>query len=243
MDAEPRIALVTGGARRIGAAIVRALHGAGCSVVIHCRASRDDADTLAAELNRARAGSAAVECADLLDLAAIDALVARAAAHWGGLDVLVNNASTFYPTAVGTTTEREWDDLVGTNLKAPFFASQAAAPWLAARGGAIVNVIDTHASRPLKDHPVYTSAKAGLAMLTRSLARELGPRVRVNGVAPGAVLWPAAGLDDAVTRQVVDASALKRQGTPDDVASAVRYLALEATFVTGQVLAVDGGRF
>ena len=195
MDAEPRIALVTGGARRIGAAIVRALHASGCNVVIHCRASQADADALAGALNRERAGSAKVEHADLLDIAAIQSLVARAAAQWGGLDVLVNNASTFYPTPVGAVTEREWDDLVGTNLKAPFFASQAAAPVLAARAGAIVNVIDTHAARPLKGHPVYTSAKAGLSMLTRALARELGPQVRVNGVAPGAVLWPEAGRD------------------------------------------------
>ncbi|MEX0900703.1 MAG: pteridine reductase [Gammaproteobacteria bacterium] len=240
---EPRVALVTGGARRVGASITHALHAAGCRVVVHCNRSRGEADALAAELNARRADSAAVEAADLMDLEELAAMVARAASRWSALDVLVNNASTFYPTPVGNVTGAQWDDLVGTNLRAPFFAAQAAAPSLARRDGAIVNLVDIHASRPMKGHPVYSSAKAGLAMLTRALARELAPHIRVNGVAPGAVLWPEGGIEPALKQQILDATALKRHGTPDDIAQAVRFLALEAPFVTGQVLAVDGGRF
>ncbi len=240
---ESKVALVTGGARRVGAAITRALHTAGCRVVVHCNRSRSDADALADELNTLRTDSAAVEVADLLDLDALTKMVARAESRWGALDVLVNNASTFFPTPVGDVTGAQWDDLIGTNLRAPFFTAQAAAPSLARRGGAIVNIVDIHATKPMKGHPVYSSAKAGLAMMTRSLARELAPHVRVNGVAPGAVLWPEHGLESAVKQQIIDATALKRQGTPDDVAQAVRFLALDAPFVTGQILAVDGGRF
>lgn len=243
MSTEPRIALVTGGARRVGAAITRELHRAGCRVVIHYRRSRADADALAVELNGQRPGSAAVESADLADVAQCADLVARAVARWGGLDVLVNNASTFRPTPVGSTEEADWNELFATNAKAPFFLAQAAAPSLSARRGAIVNLIDIHAARPLKGHPVYCAAKAALAMLTRSLARELGPAVRVNGVAPGAVAWPESGMPDHIKAQIVDAAALKRAGTPEDVAGAVRFLALDAPFVTGQIIAVDGGRF
>lgn len=242
MNDDRRIALVTGGARRVGAAIVRALHDAGLQVVIHCHRSHRDAAALAAALNTERAGSAVVEQADLLAPGAADTLVRRAAAHWGGLDVLVNNASSFYPTRVGTVTDAQWDDLVGTNLRAPFFLAQAAAPLLGARAGAIVNIIDVHALRPLKGYPVYSAAKAGLGALTRALARELGPAVRVNGVAPGAVEWPEAGLDDATRATIVAATALKRRGDAADVAGMVKFLALDATYVTGQVIAVDGGR-
>lgn len=243
MSTEARIALVTGGARRVGAAIVRELHGAGCRVVIHCRRSRAEADALATELNDGRPDSAAVELADLADVAQCVDLVARAGSRWGRLDVLVNNASAFRPTAVGETTEADWDELFASNAKAPFFLSQAAAPSLARHGGSVVNLIDIHAARPLKGHPVYCAAKAALAMLTRSLARELGPAVRVNGVAPGAVAWPENGLPDHIKAQIVDAAALKRAGTPEDVAGAVRFLALDAPFITGQIIAVDGGRF
>lgn len=242
MDDDRRIALVTGGARRVGAAIARELHGAGVAVVIHYNRSAAAADALAAELNAVRSASAFVEQADLLAPGAAAALVARAAGHRDGLDVLVNNASTFYPTPVGTVTDAQWDDLVGTNLRAPFFVAQAAAPLLAARNGAIVNIIDIHARRPLKGHPVYSVAKAGLAALTCALARELGPSVRVNGVSPGAVEWPEAGLNEAVRREIIAATALKRRGQPADVAGMVRFLALDAPFVTGQVVAVDGGR-
>lgn len=240
---EPKVALVTGGARRVGAAIARALHAAGCRVVVHCNESRDDAHALAEELNGSRADSAAVEAADLLDLDALAAMVGRTILRWGELDVLVNNASTFFPTPVGEVAIAQWDDLVGMNLRAPFFIAQAAAPALAKRGGAIVNILDIHASRPMKGHPVYSSAKAGLAMMTRALARELAPQIRVNGVAPGAVLWPEGGIGPEVKQQIIEATALKRHGSPDDVAQAVRFLALDAPFVTGQILAVDGGRF
>lgn len=237
-----RVALVTGGARRIGAAIVRELHAAGLRVVVHCNRSTAEAATLCDELNAARADSARFLRADLLDAHARAALVSDAAACWGRLDVLVNNASSFYPTPVGSVTEAQWDDLTGTNLKAPFFLAQAAAQALRANRGCIVNLVDVHAQRPMKGHPVYSTAKAGLMMLTRALARELGPEVRVNGVAPGAILWPEHDMDERVQRKIVEATALKRQGEPEDVARMVRFLATEADYVTGQVIAVDGGR-
>ncbi len=243
MSDEPKVALITGGARRVGAVIARVLHAAGCRVVVHCNRSRKEADALVGELNALRADSAAVEVADLLDLVALADMVARAAARWGALDVVVNNASSFFPTPVGSVTVEQWDNLFGTNLRAPFFVAQAAAPLLAQRSGAIVNIVDIHATKPMKGHPVYSSAKAGLAMMTRALARELAPEVRVNGIAPGAVLWPERGLEPARKQQIIDATALKRHGAPEDIANAVRFLALEAPFVTGQVLAVDGGRF
>lgn len=242
MNPTTKTALVTGGGRRIGAAIVRALHDAGANVVIHCNRSRDDAEALADGLNALRAGSAAVEQANLLEDDAHASLVHRAQAHWGGLDVLVNNASTFYPTPMGSVHAAQWDDLMGSNLRAPFFLSQAAAPFLKQRQGVIINIVDVHAQRPMKGHPVYCAAKAGLAMLTLSLARELGPEVRVNGVAPGAVMWPENDISDAIKAEVLEATALKRAGAPEDVAGAVRYLALEAGYVTGQILSVDGGR-
>lgn len=242
MDGNPKVALVTGGARRIGAAIARELHAAGFNVVIHCRRSRDEAVALAAELDAARADSATVETADLLDTGELEGLAARAAARWGGLDLLVNNASTFYPTPVGEVTPAQWDDLLGTNLCAPFFLAQALAPALRERRGSIVNIVDVHAQKPMKGHPVYSSAKAGLAMLTRALARELGPEVRVNGVAPGAIAWPENDMSEEVKRKIVDATVLKRQGEPADVARMVRFLALEAGYVTGQIVVVDGGR-
>lgn len=235
-----KVALVTGGARRIGAAIVRALHDDGMDVVIHCNRSRPQADALAAELNEARPGSSRVITADLGDDTALHALADGIKEH-GGLDLLVNNASSFYPTPVGTVSAAQWDDLVGTNMRAPFFLAQALTPTLRACHGSIVNIIDIHAQRPMKDHAVYCAAKAGLAMLTRALARELGPEVRVNGVAPGAILWPEADMSEYIQAQIVDATALKRAGTPEDIAEAVRYLA-RARYVTGQIIAVDGGR-
>lgn len=236
-----KVALVTGGARRIGAAIVRALHASGMDVVIHCNASRAEADALAAELNDARADSSLVVAADLHDDKALASLAEQTLAFGNGLDLLVNNASTFYPTPVGEVTAAQWDDLLGTNMRAPFFLAQALAPALAARRGSIVNIVDIHAQRPMKRHAVYCAAKSGLAMLTRSLARELGPEVRVNGVAPGAILWPEQDMDAAMQQDIIDATALKRAGSTADIAEAVVYLA-NAGYVTGQVLAVDGGR-
>jgi pteridine reductase len=235
-------ALITGAARRVGAAIARALHGAGASVVLHYRSSAEDAAELAQELNRARPGSASLVSADLLELDALPALARSAAEAFGGLDVLVNNASSFYPTPVGDITEIDWDDLIGTNLKAPLFLSQAVAPALHANRGLIVNLADIHGMRPLRRHPVYSVAKAGLIMLTRSLARELGPHVRVNAIAPGPVLWPEDGLDTALQAEIIDRTALKRPGSAEDVARAVLFFATEAPYITGQVLAIDGGR-
>lgn len=237
-------ALVTGGARRIGARLVRTLHAAGADVVIHCNRSRADADALAAELEETRAGSTGVVAAELLDPRACEQLVADARAARGRLDLVVNNASTFYPTPVGEIDATAFDDLVGSNLRAPTFVAQAAAPLLRETGGCIVNIADIHGERPLADHPVYCAAKAGLIMLTRSLAKDLAPEIRVNAIAPGSILWPEGpgGDDPARRQQVIDATPLARQGDPDDIAGALLYLAAHAPFVTGQILAVDGGR-
>jgi pteridine reductase len=237
-----RCALVTGGARRLGEAIVRRLHAGGASVAVHHRTSGDEADSLIAELDAIRPGSAAAFACDLLDVAALPALVAAVLARFGRLDILVNNASSFMPTPVGTITAEQFDDLVGTNLRAPLFLSQAAAPELRKTHGLILNLADIHGMRPLKAHPVYSAAKAGLIMLTRSLARELGPDVRVNAIAPGPVLWPEGGLDQALQDEIIAKTALKRTGAPDDIARAAYFFAAEAPYVTGQVLAVDGGR-
>lgn len=241
-DLDGRVALVTGAARRIGAAIAAQLHAAGANVVIHYRGSADQAETLADSLNALRDDSATTIRADLLDTRALPGLVKSVVAWKSRLDILVNNASTFYPTPVGEITEDDWDDLVGTNLKAPLFLSQAAAAELRARSGVIVNLVDIHARRPLRDHPVYGPAKAGLAMLTLSLAKDLAPEVRVNGVAPGAILWPESGMDDATKQSIVDEVPLARPGNPDDIAGAVLYLVRDATYVTGQIVAIDGGR-
>ena len=237
-----KTALVTGAARRIGATIVRVLHGAGANVVVHYRSSAEDAQRLAAELNAARARSAAVAECDLLDLTRHSGLIASAVEAFGGLDILVNNASTFYPTPVGDITPIDWDDLVGTNLKAPLFLAQAAAPALHERGGLIINLADIHGMRPLRRYPVYSLAKAGVIMLTLSLARELGPHVRVNAIAPGPVMWPEDGMDTALQTRILARTALKRPGSAVDVARACLFFATEAPYVTGQVLAVDGGR-
>jgi pteridine reductase len=237
-----QVVLITGGARRVGAEIARTLHQAGAKLLIHYRTSAAEADALAQELNEHRAASAAVAKADLLDTAAADSLVAAALREFGRLDVLINNASTFYPTAVGGITGAQWDDLMGSNLKAPFFLAQAAAPSLKERHGLILNIVDIHALRPLKGHPVYSIAKAGLAMLTRSLARELGPEVRVNGIAPGPVLWPEQDMDQELRREIIGKTALKRQGNPQDIARTALFLAKDAPYITGQIIAVDGGR-
>jgi pteridine reductase len=235
-------ALITGAARRVGAEIARAFHAAGANVVLHYRSSSEDAAELARELNHSRPGSAAVVSGDLLETDKLPALVHAAAAAFGGLDVLVNNASSFYPTPVGDISQLDWDDLIGTNLKAPLFLSQAAAASLHTHRGLILNLADIHGMRPLRRHPVYSVAKAGLIMLTKSLARELGPHVRVNAIAPGPVLWPEDGLDKALQAEIIDRTALKRAGSATDVARAALFFAAEAPYVTGQVLAVDGGR-
>ena len=237
-----KVVLVTGAARRIGAAIVTRLQENGARVAIHYRGSARQAEELAARLNEQRAASAKTFQADLLDTAGIPGLVEDVLAWGGQLDGLVNNASTFYPTPVGEITEEHWTDLVGSNFKAPLFLSQAAAPHLREAGGVILNIVDIHAQRPLRDHTVYGPAKAALAMLTRSLAKDLAPQVRVNGIAPGAILWPEDGMTDTVQESILRQIPLKRAGDPDDIAGAALYLMRDAAYVTGQVLAVDGGR-
>jgi len=235
-------ALVTGAARRIGAAIARRLHASGANVVLHYRGAEADAAALEAELNAARAASATKVKADLLAPVAPRSLVSAALERFGRLDLLVNNASTFYPTAVGSIEAGHWEDLMGSNLRAPLFIAQEAAPELAKRGGAIVNVADIHAERPLKGYLVYSVAKAGLAALTRALALELAPGVRVNAVAPGAIAWPEDGQFEPPERgRIVASTPLARLGSPEEVARAVHFLAT-APFITGQILAVDGGR-
>jgi pteridine reductase len=235
-------ALVTGGARRVGAGIVRALHGAGADVVIHSHRSLPAAHALAAELEVTRPDSTAVISADLLDAEAMPGLIGEARACFAALHLLVNNASTFYPTPLGSITLAQWDDLIGTNLRAPLLLAQAAAPELRRTRGALLNIVDIHGLRPLRDHTVYSVAKAGLIMLTRALARELAPEVRVNAIAPGPVLWPDAPLAEERKQKIIDKTPLHRHGSPDDVARAVLFFASDAPFVTGQILAVDGGR-
>jgi pteridine reductase len=242
MSLTGRTVLVTGAARRVGATIARVLHAAGANLLLHYRSSKEDAEALAQELNAARAGSARCAECDLLEVAQLPQLVEAARAAFGGLDVLINNASTFYPTPLGDITEIDWNDLIGTNLKAPLFLAQAAAPLLHEARGLIVNLADIHGLRPLRRYPVYSIAKAGVIMLTRSLARELGPQVRVNAVAPGPVMWPEDGLDPALQEKITQGTALKRIGSPEDVARACLFFATEAPYITGQILAVDGGR-
>jgi len=234
--------LITGSARRLGAAMARRLHGAGADLAIHYRSSSADADALVAELNATRPGSAVALQADLLDLASLPSLVEYVTGTFGRLDILVNNASTFYPTPVGEITAAHFDDLLGTNLRAPLFLTQAAAPQLRLHEGLVLNMVDIHGSRPLKRHPVYSAAKAGLIMLTRSLARELAPQVRVNAIAPGPVMWPEGGLDPDLKKKILDRTALRRPGSAEDIARAALFFAAEAPYVTGQVLAIDGGR-
>lgn len=242
-DLRGSVVLITGAARRVGAEIARGLHAAGARVLIHYRSSGEQAHGLAASLNAVRPESASVLRADLLDTGAIPALVEEAVARHGRLDALVNNASSFFATPLGAIGERQFDDLLGSNLKAPLFLSQAAAPHLRAARGAIVNIIDIHAERPLRDYAVYCAAKAGLAGLTRALAVELAPEVRVNAVAPGPVQWPDDASFSTAERARVEAQTLlKRVGEPADIARSVHFLVAAAPYVTGQILSVDGGR-
>jgi pteridine reductase len=237
-----KVVLVTGGARRVGAAIARRLHAAGANVLLHYRDSESDAAKLEAELNAARAKSAARVKAELLAPIAPRALVSAAVQSFGRLDLVVNNASSFFPVELGAIEASHWEELVGSNLRAPLFLCQEAAPELAKREGAIVNIVDIHAERPLKGYPLYSIAKAGLAAMTRSLAVELAPRVRVNGVAPGAIAWPDDNqLDSAERSRIIATTPLARMGSPQDIAQAVHFLAA-APYITGQIIAVDGGR-
>jgi len=236
-----KVVLITGAAHRIGATTARYLHEKGMNIVLHYRTSRKAAQDLQQELNAARENSVILVQADLLASNALPALVKEAYGAWQRLDVLINNASTFYRTPLDKASEEHWNDLVGTNLKVPFFLAQAAAPWLSRHQGCIVNMVDIHAERPLKAYPIYSMAKAGLVMLTKSLACELGPEVRVNAIAPGAILWPKE-IDEVTKQRIVNKTFLKRKGEPLDVAKAIYFLVNEATYMTGQVLAIDGGR-
>lgn len=238
--------LITGAAKRVGRSIAHEFHTAGANIVIHYRAAKDAAESLASELNDVRAHSATTVQADLLDLSALDGLVANALSAFGRLDALINNASSFFPTPIGKIDENAWNDLVGSNFKAPLFLSQAAAPFLRTNRGCIINIVDIHGERPLAGYPLYCAAKAALIGLTRALAIELAPEVRVNGVAPGPILWPDAETDgqfDSEARErIIDHTLLKHEGSPADVARTVRFLVTEAGYITGQIINVDGGR-
>ncbi len=240
---ENKVALVTGAAKRIGAAIATALHQQGMNVVIHYHHSKQEAEALCLKLNRLRQHSAISLGLDIRKTSACQTLIQHSTEAWQRLDLLVNNASSFYPTPIMKTQEKEWEDLLGSNLKGPFFLSQAAAPFLKLSQGNIINITDIHADRPLKNYTIYSIAKAGLVMLTKSLARELGPRVRVNAVAPGAILWPNEenALNEKIQQYVVARTCLKRQGFPQDIAAAVLFLNGQ-NYITGQIITVDGGR-
>ncbi|MGL6071299.1 pteridine reductase [Craterilacuibacter sp.] len=241
---DTKVVLITGAARRVGAGIARHLHARGASLLLHYHASEADAWRLAGELNAERPGSVQLAQADLQDTARLPALIEAAISAFGHLDGLVNNASGFYPTEVGSIGEADWDSLMGSNLKAPLFLAQAAVPYLRQSSGSIVGIVDIHAERPMPRHVVYNLAKAGHAQLIRALALELAPHVRVNGVSPGVNLWPEneASFDAAERRAIENRIPLARTGVPDDIARAVGFLLLDASYVTGQILAVDGGR-
>ncbi len=237
-----RVALVTGAALRVGCAVARELHQAGVDIVVHYRSSADAARALVDELNAARSDSAAAIPADLADVESLKALVAQTIDRFGRLDVLVNNASSFYPTPVGEASEADWKDLFDSNARGPFFLAQAAAPHLKATSGSIINIIDIHAQKPMATHTVYCMAKSALTMMTHSLALELAPEVRVNGVSPGAILWPSSDPSEEEKARVLARVPMKRIGDPTDIAGAVSYFALKAPYVTGQILSIDGGR-
>lgn len=240
----PKVALITGAARRIGAVIANTLHQQGMNVIIHYRHSATEAQALCAKLNELRPDSARILQADLHHINEFPTLCATAAKAFGRLDALVNNASCFYPTPLGTVTESAWQSLIDSNLKAPFFLIQAAIPWLAKTQGCVINIADIHGRRPLADHSAYCISKAGLLMLTLSLAKELGPDIRVNAIAPGATLWPEADntLSEERKNQIISDTALKRAGLPLDIAKAVWFFIADAGYVTGQILNIDGGR-
>ncbi|MGD8408379.1 MAG: pteridine reductase [Thiohalophilus sp.] len=238
---EHKVVLITGAAHRIGATTARLLHAQGMNIVLHYRHSREAAEKLQLELEHQRADSVVLVQADLHHTDELKPLVNQAAGVWGRLDVLINNASSFYPTPFESADLEQWDDLMGSNVKAPFFLSQAAAPYLKQQSGCIVNIVDIHAERPLRNFPIYSMAKAALAMATKALAAELGPEIRVNGVAPGAILWPE-NLESEAKEKIISRTFLKRRGDPQDIANAILYLVRDAGYMTGQILAVDGGR-
>lgn len=235
-------ALITGAAKRIGAACAKVLHDQGYNVFLHYRSSQLQAEQFCHELNQQRPDSARIMAADLLSIAEIKNLAQQACAAWGGIDVLINNASAFYPQSIADVTETSWDDMLGSNLKAPFFLIQALTDSLAERGGCIVNIIDIHAERGLKGYSVYSIAKAGLAGMTKILAKELAPQIRVNGISPGAILWPEQDLPSQAKNEILQRIALEHAGEPNDIAKAVAFLCNDADYITGQIITVDGGR-
>ncbi|GAB1263783.1 pteridine reductase [Aurantivibrio infirmus] len=239
-----KVALVTGAARRIGAEITQHLHTNGFNLVIHYNRSESDAKKLCNQLNSIRKNSAITICADLCKVDTLKALADEAKQHWSRLDVLVNNASSFYATPIGSITVDHWQDLMGSNLQAPLFLSQACAAYLGETQGCIINIADIHGERPLSDHPVYCIAKAGNIMLTKSLAKDLAPKVRVNGISPGAILWPedSAELENETKASITKKIALKKIGEPSDIARTINFLVSDAPYITGQIIAVDGGR-
>lgn len=239
-----KVVLITGGARRVGAVVAKHLHAQNMRIIIHYRSSAKDAQKLCDELNSKRANSAAIFQADLNDTKTLPQLIQAASQTWGQLDVLINNASSFYPTPLGEVNEQQWDNLFASNLKGPFFLAQAAAPLLIKQQGCIINMVDIRASKPLKDFSAYCIAKAGLLMMTKVLAKELAPDVRVNGIAPGVVLWPddESEYDEETRKKIIARTPLKRAGTPEDIANTMAFLINQANYITGQVIAVDGGR-
>ena len=236
------VALVTGSAKRIGSEIVRKLHAEGFNVILHYNGSQDLAETIANQLNAKRAASVTLLQFNLLNFDDYPSFVDRIISTYGQLDLLVNNASTFYPTPMDKIDSTQWDDLMGVNLKAPLLLSQALAPELKSHNGNIINIVDIHSERPLKDYPIYSVAKAGLRMLTKSLARELAPEIRVNGVSPGAIMWPEVEAYESMHEDIIQRTALKREGHPADIANCVWFLISAADYITGQIIAVDGGR-
>jgi pteridine reductase len=242
MTQQAKAIFITGGAKRIGRQMATTLHQAGHNIVVHYKSSAGPASELVTQLNSVRENSAVALQGELLDTASIPALVAHAEQAFNGLDVLINNASTFYPTPIELLEDDFWNDLVGSNLKAPAFLAKACVPFIRKSNGSIINIVDIHARKPMANHPIYCSAKAGLEMLTMSLARDLAPSIRVNGVSPGAILWPEDDSGMAAQEEVLDKIPMGRMGHPEDVAKLVRFLIDEGDYITGQIIAVDGGR-
>ncbi len=238
----PKVIMITGAARRIGARLTRCLHQSGMNIILHYHNSGKDAAALVKDLTTQRAESVKQVRGDLGECKNIPGLIEQAASLFGHIDVLINNASSFFPTDLGEIDETVWDDLINVNLKAPLFLTQAAAPYLKASQGCIINIVDIHGDRPLKGYCVYSVAKAGLAMLTKSTARELAPEIRVNGIAPGAIMWPEIAHYEDIHHEIISRTALKRKGAPEDVADAALFLIDRANYITGQIITVDGGR-
>ncbi len=237
-----KVALITGASKRIGASIVRELHHSGYNVIIHYGSSAEIAHDLATSLNLQRENSATCLQGDLLSIESIEALAKKAVSAWGGINALVNNASSFYPTSIESATEKDWDNLLGSNLKGPFFLTQQLLKTLTSHRGCVVNIIDIHADKPLSNHPIYCMAKAGLAMMTKSLAKDLAPDIRVNGVSPGAILWPETENETKEKLAILEKIPLKSIGETSDIANTVKFLVEDAPYITGQILTVDGGR-